>query len=387
MNPERVRPGPGPCAADGVIVDSETPVRAALVGAGLVGQVAHLVTLTRPGSAIRLAAVVDASATRAAAIASAWGVPSATDLAALEPDTLDAVVIAAPDPAHRPLIEAALARGWHVFCEKPLALTAADCDALAAAADAAGRLCQVGYMKRFDPAVDAFKADLARLGGRIAGLAVEVRDPDAAPFIRDVPMVPAGADIDPALLAAGSAAFGAAVASVLDRAVTDVERVAWGSFTGALIHDLNLARDLVQGDLALEDAFVAMDGLEVGLRLRSPEAGVLRLVHTQVPTIADYEERFTIYTSVGVYEIVFPAPYLLHRPTTLRHIGLKDADQVSIVEDLNGSTEEAFDLELQAFARAIVTGARSPERNTFRDAADDIRLLEAGLRRAAGESA
>jgi predicted dehydrogenase len=359
-------------------------VRAALVGAGLVGQVCHLVTLTRPGSAIRLGAVVDASRSRAEVIAAAHGVPAATGLDELAAIDLDAVVIAAPDPTHRPLIEQSLARGWHVFCEKPLALTAADCDALAAAAARSGLVCRVGYMKRFDPAVDRLIADIRDRGATVTAIAVEVRDPDASPFVRPGTLVPTGDDIDPALIAAGvSAAIGAADA-VLGRPGSPAERTAWAAFTGALIHDLDLVRLIVPEPLEVVDAFHALGGLQVGARLVTSDGRVLRMVHTQDRTIADYEERFTIYTTCGVYELIFPAPYLLHRPTTLRRIEPKDADEVSAIVDLNDSTDEAFDRELQAFAAAVRGADPGGPRVDLEDAATDIRLLEDAFRMSAG---
>lgn len=360
-------------------------VRAALVGAGLVGQACHLVTLTQPGSAIRLGAVVDASGSRAAIIAAAHGVPAATNLDELAADDVEAVVIAAPDPTHRPLIERSLARGWHVFCEKPLALTAADCDALAAAAARSGLVCRVGYMKRFDPAVDRLLADLRARDARVTALAVEVRDPDASPFVRLDSLVPTGDDLDPALVAAGAAASADAADAVLGRTGTPAERTAWAAFTGALIHDLDLARLIVPESLEVVDAFHALGGLQVGVRLVTTDGRVLRIVHTQDRTIADYEERFTVYTTCGVYELIFPAPYLLHRPTTLRRIDPKDADEVSSVEELNDSTEEAFDLELQAFAAAVRGADPGGPRVDFEEAATDIRLLEDAFRMSARE--
>jgi predicted dehydrogenase len=51
----------------------------------------------------------------------------------------DVVVIATPPEAHRPVALAALAAGAHVFCEKPLANSVEEADAIAVAAKAAGR--------------------------------------------------------------------------------------------------------------------------------------------------------------------------------------------------------------------------------------------------------
>jgi 1,5-anhydro-D-fructose reductase (1,5-anhydro-D-mannitol-forming) len=73
------------------------------------------------------------------------------------------VVIATPDHLHPPLIEAALAVGAAVFCEKPLANDAAAAGELARLA--IGRAATVGYSFRFNPAIQMLKCDLA--AGRI----------------------------------------------------------------------------------------------------------------------------------------------------------------------------------------------------------------------------
>lgn len=51
----------------------------------------------------------------------------------------DVVVIATPPDTHREIAVAALGAGAHVFCEKPLANTLEEADAVAAAASSAGR--------------------------------------------------------------------------------------------------------------------------------------------------------------------------------------------------------------------------------------------------------
>ena len=61
---------------------------------------------------------------------------------------------------------AALDAGLHVFVEKPMCITLADADAIIAARDRAGKVVQVGTMKRYDPAVEAMLEDAAGLRGR-----------------------------------------------------------------------------------------------------------------------------------------------------------------------------------------------------------------------------
>src|SRR5207244_2753126 len=56
----------------------------------------------------------------------------------LEDSSVDAVIVSTPTSTHADLTQAALEAGKHVLCEKPLALSAGDCDGLIAAAEANG---------------------------------------------------------------------------------------------------------------------------------------------------------------------------------------------------------------------------------------------------------
>lgn len=69
--------------------------------------------------------------------------------AMLAEEQLDAVVIATPSKLHAPMVDAALDKGLHVFCEKPFSLDPADSLRLAEKAEAAGRVNQVGYHYRY----------------------------------------------------------------------------------------------------------------------------------------------------------------------------------------------------------------------------------------------
>lgn len=64
---------------------------------------------------------------------------------------VDAVDVCSPTPTHRPVVEAAADRGLGVFCEKPIAGTHADADAIADAVDDAGVAFMVGHVLRFFP--------------------------------------------------------------------------------------------------------------------------------------------------------------------------------------------------------------------------------------------
>jgi 1,5-anhydro-D-fructose reductase (1,5-anhydro-D-mannitol-forming) len=74
---------------------------------------------------------------------------------------LQAVYVAAPNDAHRMLVEAAAAAGLPVLCEKPMATTLADAEAMVAACQQAG----VRYATAFDQRFHAAHITLAGLIG------------------------------------------------------------------------------------------------------------------------------------------------------------------------------------------------------------------------------
>jgi predicted dehydrogenase len=93
--------------------------------------------------------VAVAEGTRAPALASEYGVDLEPNAAALlARDDIEAALICTPHSTHRALTEAAAAAGKHVYIEKPMAVTLADCDAMIAACRNAGVLLDVNHVTR-----------------------------------------------------------------------------------------------------------------------------------------------------------------------------------------------------------------------------------------------
>ncbi len=120
-------------------------IRIGLVGTGFVAHL-HARALTRIGQPI--AAVAGRDRDRAMAFADEHRIDQVVgDWRTLvtTPD-IDLVIVAAPTPHHAEMTIAALEAGRHVVCEKPLASTLADAQAMVAAADRAGR--HLGYAEQ-----------------------------------------------------------------------------------------------------------------------------------------------------------------------------------------------------------------------------------------------
>lgn len=123
-------------------------LRVAVVGAGFIGADHAAAYAAQPDA--ELAGIVDPFPGRAEALAARFGGRAFADLDALLADGRpDAASICVPTGLHRPVAERLAAAGIHLLLEKPMAPTVADCDAIAAAAEAAGIVLMLGLTHRF----------------------------------------------------------------------------------------------------------------------------------------------------------------------------------------------------------------------------------------------
>lgn len=104
--------------------------------------------------AVDLVMLCDTPADRAAGFADQFGFTTATDdwRALVAHPGVDVVSITTPNQLHREIALEALARGKHVWCEKPMSLTLPEAEEMAAAARASGRITMVGYNYIKNPA-------------------------------------------------------------------------------------------------------------------------------------------------------------------------------------------------------------------------------------------
>lgn len=137
------------------------PVRVCLVGAGRVAKV-HANSLVNHVPRAVPVALVDPDPSTLNETGNLFGIERRFVALeeALQQADFDAVVITTPTFTHTPLAVAAAQAGKHILLEKPMALDLAECDAITAAAESAGVVLQLGFMRRFDP---EFTAAAARI--------------------------------------------------------------------------------------------------------------------------------------------------------------------------------------------------------------------------------
>ncbi|MCW4385907.1 Gfo/Idh/MocA family oxidoreductase [Salinibacterium sp. SYSU T00001] len=149
------------------------PLRVAMIGYGFMGATHSQGWQTAPRAfdlpaAVEMAVVVGRNTDAVAGFATQWGwAESATDWReVIARDDIDIVDIVTPGDSHAEIAIAALDAGKHVLCEKPLANTVDEAEAMQAAASRAaerGIRAMVGFTYRRVPAV-TFLRDLIAQG-------------------------------------------------------------------------------------------------------------------------------------------------------------------------------------------------------------------------------
>ena len=91
--------------------------------------------------------------------AARWGIPAPyeTAEAMLDAEPLDAVIVATPNRSHYPIAHAALERGLHVLCEKPVGISSAEARRLADLAAVKGLITMVPFTYRNMPGMRYLK--------------------------------------------------------------------------------------------------------------------------------------------------------------------------------------------------------------------------------------
>lgn len=172
---------------------SMTDIGVAVIGAGMAGKAHAAGYRTAPAlydsilPPIRLVSIADAYEPLADATARRFGFGrhDTSWQAIVEADDIDVVSVVVANSLHREIVDALLAAGKHVLCEKPLSDSLDDAHAMVSAASAASAIARIGLTYRRSPGI-AHIRDLVQSGrlGRVLNVSGQYWtdygcDPDA----------------------------------------------------------------------------------------------------------------------------------------------------------------------------------------------------------------
>ncbi len=325
----------------------------------MVAQAMHLPHLNELQDRFTVAALAEPSATVRDALCARFGIGGsyADWRSMLDAMPLDAVLIASPAGTHVEIVLAALEAGLHVFCEKPLAITLADIDRISAARDRAGRVVQVGYMKRHDPAFQRALEEMPDSAGELRYVSIAVNDPEWVPYFLPGDIL-RGSDVAVAVIDASRRAESEQVEEAVGRGDPEACFAFSDGYLGSLVHHVNLVNGFLER-MGERVPSQVVDGswwnggrsvagyctLENGSRW---DSAWIQLLDTR-----EYRESIQLFFDTSVRSLTFPSPWLRMSPTRYER---QEADGFANAVHRYRSFEESFRRELVHFHECAVDG-------------------------------
>lgn len=354
------------------------PLRVGVAGLGAVAQAVHLPLLASLPATFELAAICDLSATLTTSIGERYRVPAAQrhrDVKSmLDSVELDGLIVLTSG-SHGDVALAALERRLPVLCEKPLAVTRAEADRLAAVEgpDRDGERLMLGYMKLFDPAVEEavrVARDPDQPMGALRTVEVTVLHPTSESQLAHTHLLSPPDDIDAGALVPLRQASAELEAEALGPAAPELGRLYSGILLGSVVHELAVVRAVAGNPVAIDRVDVWPDGAwppSVAIVGRLAGDARLSIGWHFLPDYPAYREDVRFHYEHGSVELSFPSPYRLHEPTGLVVSSGRGETRRRVSLD---SIEEAFERELLAFAAMVTDGERA--RSGIADGRADI---------------
>lgn len=243
---------------------------------------------------------------------------------------------------------AAMARGKHVYVEKPMALNLKQADEMVHAVEANHVKLNVGYMKRYDPAYALMKQKILEID-KIHLIRVHEFAGNYT-INREIYDLVKAADLDPALLQESTLQIQQDMLADLGSDRTDLLD-AHDIMIHLCIHDINalhglygLPDQIVSADLFDSNFVTALMQYGGGTHVVWESGNLISLM--------DWDEKITFYGSNLSAELKFPFPYLKNAATELN---IRTNDRRAIVrKQVIASFDEAFRRAWQNFYECII---------------------------------
>jgi predicted dehydrogenase len=362
-------------------------LRVGIAGLGAVAQAVHLPLLASLADTFEIAAMCDLSPGPLAALGDRYRVPASARFATvddlLEGAAIDGLLVLTSG-SHGAVALAALDRGIPVLCEKPLAYTIGEADALASSRNADRLL--LGCMKVFDPAVGEaarIVADPTSGLGALRAIDVTVLHPTSESQLAFAHLLSMPSHFDPGGMSRLREATDALIAAAIGPAAGELGRLYESTLLSSIVHELSVIR-AIAGDL------VAIDRVDtwpadafpgsVNLAGRMADGTRVTIGWHYLRDYPAYREDIRFHHVGGSVELAFPSPYRLHEPTRLTvATGRNETLHQTVFE----SIDEAFEMELLAFRDLVRDSA--PPRTGIADGRTDIITCQRAIARLAAQ--
>jgi hypothetical protein len=345
--------------ADNVSSTRNEALRIGVVGGGMIAQAMHLPHLNELQDRFVVGALAEPSTTVREALCARFGIPGSYDAwpPMLDGETLDAILVASPAGTHVEIVLAALDAGLHVFCEKPLAITLADVDRIVEARDRAGRVVQVGYMKRHDPAFRRALEEMPESAEALRYVSIVVNDPEWVPYFLPGDILRAN-DVPEEVIETGRRAESEQVEEAVGRGDPEACFTFSDSFLGSLVHHVNIVNGFLErmGEpipARVVDGAWWNGGRSVAGYCELQNGSRWDSAWIQLLDTREYRESIQLFFDTSLRSLTFPSPWLEMSPTRYQRA---DADGYANVVREYRSFEEAFRRELVHFHECCVNG-------------------------------
>jgi predicted dehydrogenase len=342
-----------------------------IIGCGAIAQIQHLPNLVRRDDLFEIYALCDLSAQLLDALGTAHGVPPERrflDYQRLVESEVDAVIVC-PAGSHAPPTIAAARAGKHVFVEKPMCYHAGEARAMVEAAENAGVVLQVGYMKRHDPGY-LYGRQRVREMSDVRFVQVNHLHPNNDLHLKEFKVLRFGdipAEARDALKREDATLTREAIGEA-----TSAEIAAYHHVLGSMIHDIGNLHGLFGPPTRIVSSNLWRGGSAINVVLEY--AGDVRCAATWIdlPELWDFRETVEVYGSRDRVIMSFPTGFAIGLPTDVTVQGM-EADGTPWKKQVVVSHESPFLREIIHFHDCIVNGT-TPETNGA-DAIADIALV------------
>jgi predicted dehydrogenase len=346
-----------------------------VIGCGAIAQIQHLPHLRELDDQFEIGGLADLSPRLLESVGVEYGVPPERrflDYHDLVQSDIDGVIVC-PSGSHAAPSIAAARAGKHVLVEKPMCTTVREAEGMVEAADQAGVLLMVAYMKRHEPAYRFAARKVAEMTD-VRFIQVNHLHPDndlhTAEFkVRRFDDIPPTVRINS--LAEQRALIAEALGYASGEQVPDSIAHAYNLILGSMIHDIGNLHGLFGPPLRVLSSEIWLDGRAVSTVLDYGDDRRAVASWVDLPELWDFKETLEVYGSRERVLVSFPTGFARGLPSYVTLHGM-DADRTPWRRDYSWH-DNPFKLELQHFGECIRTG--QPPRTPGRDAIEDIRLV------------